>query len=75
MWPQDLEFGFLLEVLRKLELGLGVQLAVALVDRDLVGGPEHALLKLITVDKRMILKYRSDNVSVDLLGVAEWEWV
>ena len=42
-WPQDLEFGFLLEVLRKLELGLGVQLAVALVDRDLVGGPEHAL--------------------------------
>ena len=43
MWLQDLEFGFLLEVLRKLELGLGVQLAVALVDRDLVGGPEQAL--------------------------------
>ena len=33
------ELGFLLEVLLELNLGLCVQLAVALVDRDLVRGP------------------------------------
>ena len=36
----DLELGFLLEVFLELELGLSVQLAVALVDRNLVRGPE-----------------------------------
>ena len=35
----DLELGFLLKVFLELELGLGVQLAVALVDRNLVRGP------------------------------------
>lgn len=39
----DLELGFLLEVFLKLELGLGVQLIVALVDRNLVRGPEQEL--------------------------------
>ena len=33
------ELGFLLEVLLELKLGLCVQLAVALVNRDLVRGP------------------------------------
>ena len=37
----DLELGFLLEVFLELELGLSVQLAVALVDRNLVRGPER----------------------------------
>lgn len=39
----DLELGFLLEVFLELELGLGVQLVVALVDRNLVRGPEQEL--------------------------------
>ena len=37
----DSELGFLLEVLLELELGLCVHLAVALVDGDLVRGPEQ----------------------------------
>ena len=37
----DLELGFLLEVFLELKLGLGVQLAVTLVDRNLVRGPEN----------------------------------
>ena len=37
----DLELGFLLEVFLKLKLGLGVQLAVTLVNSDLVRGPEN----------------------------------
>ena len=37
----DLELGFLLEVFLELKLGLRVQLAVALVDRNLVRGPEN----------------------------------
>ena len=37
----DLELGFLLEVFLELELGLGVQLIVALVDRNLVRRPEN----------------------------------
>ena len=40
----DLELGFLLEVFLELELGLSVQLAVALVDRNLVRGPARKML-------------------------------